>query len=64
MKLSGFLSALLVENDRNGEVKIIKIEFDENEFEKRIHLGLVDFVNKYRNMSENDFFKLISKYYK
>lgn len=64
MKLTSYSSAFLVENDSNGELRLFRIEYDEIEFTNRIHLGLIHFVNKYRNISENEFLKLIYKYYK
>ena len=64
MKISGFNKCLLVESDSNGKMKMFKIDFDEIEFINRIDNGLVNFVNKYRNLSEHDFYKLICKYLK
>ena len=64
MKLSGMIRALFVETDPNGIMKIIKIDYEETEFLDRIDKGLSHFSNKYRNLNENEFTKLIHKYYR
>ena len=64
MKISGLSKCLLVESDSNGQMKIFRIFFDESEFLNRIDNGLIHFVNKYRNLSEHEFYKLICKYSK
>lgn len=62
MKLTNCHKCLLVESGPDGSQNIIKIAYDDIEFEDRVLNKLRDFVIKYREMDANEFKKSVDKY--
>lgn len=62
MKLNECDKCILVESDSNGEHNMIKIDWDEQEFEERVLSKLRDFVIKYRTIEEEEFKSKVCKY--
>jgi hypothetical protein len=62
MSLTESKLCFLVESDSRGEQNVIKIEWDEDEFEAECLNKLREFVEKYKTISEIDFCRIISKY--
>ena len=64
MKILKCSKCLLVHSGPNGIYRKFWINFDENEFNQRIESRLDAISTKYRNISKDDFEKLVKKYKK
>lgn len=62
LKLTNCDKCYLVMSDPESFHSIFKFRFDPNEFETEISKKINYFVNKYRNLSKNEFFKMIKKF--
>ena len=62
MSLTGCDKCILVESGPCGEQNVFHIVMDVNEFECIVLDKLRRFVNKYRNMDEDEFKRLVLKY--
>jgi hypothetical protein len=62
MNLTGCKKCYLVESDPSGEQNVFQLEYDDVEFEEKVLSPLRKFANKYREMTELEFRRLIGKY--
>lgn len=63
LKLTGFNTCWCVHLSSDGTLIKTEIVFDENEFDELVVSKLNAIVDKYRNMSEQDFIGLVNKYF-
>jgi hypothetical protein len=63
LKITGFNTCWCVHLSSDGTLKKTEIAFDENEFDELVVSKLNAIVDKYRNMSEQDFIGLVNKYF-
>ncbi|CAF1026801.1 unnamed protein product [Brachionus calyciflorus] len=63
MKMLNYQKCILVESNDKGEQNSIEINWDESEFEEKVLSKLRDFVQKYRNVTGNEFMDAVKKYY-
>ena len=62
MSLLNFDKCILVESGPNGEQNLFRLVYDENEFKCKVLNRLKTFVEKYRNIEQDEFIALLRKY--
>jgi hypothetical protein len=62
MSLLNFDKCILVESGPNGEQNLFRLVYDENEFKCKVLNRLKTFVEKYRNIEQDEFIELLRKY--
>lgn len=55
LRMMKFKKCFLVQSDSSGNNQIFEIDRNDSEFTEKIYGKLKDFVNKYRNMTEDEF---------